>query len=285
MKTKLTLLASAFLLASQVNAHQVENSFDLAAMALDSNAVFHGKVVAVDYRGSKSANGQVSLPHTFVTFEVQDVLYGNPSVDKRKTFTVRFLGGAQDDGQLMLVDIHPKFDVGDEDVVFVAGNGVAECPLVDCANGRFRVVDGMMYNEQGQKVMLMEHSVILGSSVENPAFNTHHVGDITLTRTSDKKLGEDGQSAGSEEKGVHMDLHTFLFTVAERIAKDSPTDPRGSAKVANNADKNKSFSFKPAEHGKPVSVDARIAPPEPKTAQERAEIEAAARNNGNPVVH
>lgn len=284
MKSKLSLLASAMLLATQVNAHQVENSFDVAAMAQDANAVFHGKVIAVDYRGSKATKGQAPLPHTFVTFEVQDVLYGNPSVTNRKTFTIRFLGGAAEDGRLMLIDVHPKFDVGDEDVLFVTGNGVADCPLVECANGRFRVVDDMMYNEHGQKVMLKEHSIVLGSSVENSVFNTHKVGDITLKRTSNRSQGEGGTSSETQDKGQHLDLNTFLNLVSERIANDIPSDPHGENKVANNVDKNSPFSFKPAEHGKPVSVKDSVIKPTAKTVQERKELEAAQRNDGDPVL-
>ena len=71
---------------------------------------------------------------TYVTFEVKDALKGSPG----KSYTVRQFGGTVD-GETMMIDGAPVFNVGDEDILFVENNGSQVVPLVGLMHGRFHV--------------------------------------------------------------------------------------------------------------------------------------------------
>ena len=71
---------------------------------------------------------------TYVTFEVKDALKGSPG----KSYTVRQFGGTVD-GETMMIDDAPVFNVGDQDILFVENNGSQVVPLVGLMHGRFHV--------------------------------------------------------------------------------------------------------------------------------------------------
>ena len=74
------------------------------------------------------------MPATFVTFSDLTVLKG----DAGATLTLRFAGGRAD-GYAVHVSDMPTFALGEQAVLFVAGNGRDVCPLVGVWQGRFRV--------------------------------------------------------------------------------------------------------------------------------------------------
>lgn len=291
MIKKLSLIAAGLMLAQQAHSHQVISKFDIGQMASEANMVFRGKVVEVDYRASTAVKGQPSLPHTFVTFAIEDVIYGNPDAGNHQTITLRFMGGRTDKGDVMLVDQLPKFNIGDEDVLFVGKNGESECPLVECANGRFRVVDGMMYNEYGQQLVQDEKGEVkLGRSEDRSEFNTFAVGDKVFTRKKHKPSNKDsaeqgvGEPAAKQGAQAHFDAGSFVSQARKMIGDVNPKDTLGRTKVAYNVDKNTVFSIpapKPTV-AKTLARQAKAAAP--KTAQESAEIDAMLRNGGDPVV-
>ncbi len=286
MHKKLLLATASTLLVMQAYAN--ENGFiEAGEMASKANLVFRGTVVDVDYRGSKGKGNNSSVPHTFVTYEVEQVLHGNAN---RKKFTLRFLGGknGKKKGQVMMVSKHPQFDVGDQDVLFVKGNGAKECPLVDCAGGRFRVVDGMMYTEFGQAIVQDEKgNIFAGKTMDLEQINSFNIGDQTFYRRHSSDLSQDGNSATSFSEDVisnHMDIAYFTNVVSSKIAEALPNDPHGRNKRTKSQDKNKSF-FK--AQGKPVTL------PEPShkdstakkmSDRDRFEVEAMEKNGGNPVI-
>lgn len=77
---------------------------------------------------------QSGAPSTFVTFSDLTVLKG----DVEATLTLRFYGGTSGNVAVMIPDM-PTFTLGERDVLFVAGNGRAVCPLVGVWQGRFHV--------------------------------------------------------------------------------------------------------------------------------------------------
>ncbi len=120
---------------------------DLAALAERSNLVFIGRVANVEYRRSEKRAGEGGgLPHTIVTYEIGSVLRGQPY---GKTFMMRFIGGSDGAGRFMEVSGVPMFQLGEEDLLFVSGNGERVCPLVLCEWGRFRILRGGVYNHHG----------------------------------------------------------------------------------------------------------------------------------------
>lgn len=110
-------------------------------------------MVAIAFRDSDPVSDRQSpLPHTFVTYEIDEVLHGRSS---SRRLTLRFLGGwSGQSGRIMLVPHAPLFKIGDRDVVFVSGNGEVACPLVACFLGRFRIWQDAIYNDAGLAVRL-----------------------------------------------------------------------------------------------------------------------------------
>ncbi|MFH1742837.1 MAG: hypothetical protein ABIH23_27860 [bacterium] len=122
--------------------------------------MFQGKVVSIDYRSSSPMTPeQRPIPHTFVTFSIQEVYKGLPQ--NRDTITLRFRGGLrEEDGKVLDVEGVPSFNVGEEGVFFVCGNGRQLCPLVGWGQGRYRIISGNIYNDVGQEVLLSDDPVL-----------------------------------------------------------------------------------------------------------------------------
>ena len=113
-----------------------------------SDLVFSGKVVSVEYKDS--ADG---LPHTFVTYDVDQVISGRPDGSQ---VTLRFLGGRQQKGEVVRyleVSETPEFQVGDTDVLFASKNNSSICPLAKCTSGRFRNLDGVLASDDGRAII------------------------------------------------------------------------------------------------------------------------------------
>lgn len=125
----------------------------LSALAQEAELVFLGDVVDLRYVQSReSGPGRPALPYTFVSYRVQTVLRGTaPS----ETVTLRFIGGVDPaTGLYLRASNTPQFDLGDTDILFVAGNGKSLSPLVEETGGRLRVIDGQVYTESGQSLTL-----------------------------------------------------------------------------------------------------------------------------------
>lgn len=119
----------------------------------DADLAFRGTVVDIQYKlADRAAADAKQYPFTFVTFSVDDVLAG---ADPGPLVTLRFIGGLDDQRMRFLrVSTVPHFDLGDEDILFVRGNGVQQSPLVDNIKGRLRVIDGQVFTDGGRAVKL-----------------------------------------------------------------------------------------------------------------------------------
>lgn len=72
---------------------------------------------------------------TFVELEVREVIAGTPP----QPLILQMLGGKVG-GEEMTVSGAPKFAVGDEDVLFIQGNGRNISPLFAIMHGRYRIM-------------------------------------------------------------------------------------------------------------------------------------------------
>ncbi len=122
---------------------------DLKKLTSAASLVFHGKVKSVTYRNATLQGGGV-MPYSFVTFTVGEKLKGEAAPE----ITLRFMGGTNGRGGFTMISGVPAFSVGDEDLLFVAGNGEQGCPLVQCEFGRYRVLDGAVYEAHGAAVKI-----------------------------------------------------------------------------------------------------------------------------------
>jgi len=132
MKLFFSLLSLLFLATfAQVQATTViAPTFD--QLVDEADVIFQGKVTALQSQWTGEGAQRVIV--TFVTFQVEDAMKGNPG----QRYTVRMLGGTVD-GQTIEIADAPKFTVGDRDLLFVERNGSQFIPLVGVMHGRFHV--------------------------------------------------------------------------------------------------------------------------------------------------
>ncbi|MFN7976241.1 MAG: hypothetical protein U0166_28565 [Acidobacteriota bacterium] len=104
-----------------------------------SSLIFQGIVVGVDHRNADVVEpGDVALPHTYVTFEVERTLKGQTG----RTITLRFQGGPDGHDRFLMVSGIPQFQVGDRALLFVGNVAAPVCPLVGFEQGCIRLEGG-----------------------------------------------------------------------------------------------------------------------------------------------
>ena len=293
MKKKLmhTLMMSGALWAGQAVSHHVVNNLDVGNMSDQADVVFQGTVVDINYRDSEAEKNQPALPHTFITYSIEDVLYGDVA---GKTLTLRFIGGPTKEGGSMMSNQTPKFNIGDQDILFVRDNGVAECPLVECANGRFRVVENKMFNEYGQQIVEDNNNkLVLGRTEKKDDFNHFFIGNQEIKRKFAEKFSEDDDGnirprqfkpKQLKQQGRHLEIFDFSQNVREKMNKKPSRNQNKRNKIVKNMDSNQLFR---------ISAPKHVALPEPalkaksqadKNLQDQFEIEEIRFNRGNPVL-
>lgn len=94
--------------------------------------IFQGTVT--DVKSVSEGEGAQRHISTYVTFQVEDIVKGNPG----KSYTIRMLGGTVGDLTMEITDT-PKFHQGDREVLFVEHNYDQFVPLVGINHGHFRV--------------------------------------------------------------------------------------------------------------------------------------------------
>lgn len=162
------LTAGAVLLfCTGLRAHVESNEppIDIRDFVYDSDFVFKGEVVDVNYRNSEpnalldpttglpvfEDGNQVfldgtDLPFTFVRYRIDLIYKGKAPQDSAggplSHVVLRQFGGvdAREPNIIAFVDTYPFFDVGDLDVLFVKDNTVKDCPLHREGNGRLRIL-------------------------------------------------------------------------------------------------------------------------------------------------
>ena len=101
----------------------------------EADAIYRGRVTAVEARRVARPDGNGSVIKTFVSVAVDKVLKGAA----QKDVTLEFLGGTIGD-ETLAVSGMPKFSVGADEYVFVQRNGVQFCPLVAVMHGRYKIM-------------------------------------------------------------------------------------------------------------------------------------------------
>lgn len=98
----------------------------------EAEVIIQGNVT--DVKSQYTGEGSQRHIVTYVTFNVEDAIKGNPGA----TYTIRMLGGTVGDETLEVSDA-PKFKIGDRDILFIQNNGQQFIPLVGIMHGRFHV--------------------------------------------------------------------------------------------------------------------------------------------------
>ena len=104
------------------------------ALVNGADYVVRAKVAGIRYEASER-NGRAWV-HTFVKLEIIETIAGEAPAS---TVELRLLGGKAPNGDEMRVEGVPEFKVGDEDVLFVHGNGKNFYPLYAVMHGRYPI--------------------------------------------------------------------------------------------------------------------------------------------------
>lgn len=148
----LTFLIGVRLLATTV----IPPSFD--QLVNESDYIVRAVVKSVDseYRTTDAGGKKIV---TMVALDVKEVIAGTPPKD----VVLEFLGGRVGN-ERMVVEGSPQFKVGDEDILFVRGNGHTIVPLVAMMHGRYPVMreagTGRRYMAKGNRVPLTDTAEI-----------------------------------------------------------------------------------------------------------------------------
>ncbi len=133
--TRLHLLATSFCAFFFAALHApaltvVPRDFDQLVARADT--VFRGQVTTKNSLWIGA--GEMRHIATQVTFRVAETYKGEVKVEQ----TLEFAGGTVGDATVQIPGV-PQFEVGEDAVLFVVGNGKQFCPLVGIHQGRFHV--------------------------------------------------------------------------------------------------------------------------------------------------
>jgi hypothetical protein len=161
----LLLLAAVGILPAAQATTVIPPTFD--ELVDQAEVIFQGDVT--DVKSEWVGEGAQRHIMSYVTFKVDDALKGNPG----SSYTIRMLGGTVG-GETMGVSDAPKFEVGDEDILFVQNNGSQFIPLVGIMHGRFHV----RKNQAGQEVVT--------NNEEEPVKNVARLGNAAAAASDNE---------------------------------------------------------------------------------------------------
>jgi hypothetical protein len=255
-----------------VNASSASEGSTLRAAVRQSDYAFRGIVTQIEYRESDKAPGKEQLPHTFVTFKVEESFKGG----KQETIILRFAGGPDTKGRTLIVSNVPRFDIGEHSVLLVKDNGKTYCPLVGCDAGRFRIIQGKVYSNDGLAVTvnskgevahgkLLPAKEVLEDKVGDKVFGTVY---SKATQAGDS-AGEGTNIAPKERRTAPVAMGQAAFSGIIRQAGRNTSAKAGVVSV-NIQDK---FYINAPKPVAPQSVARTQSPaPQPRNAQEREEL-------------
>lgn len=265
IRTKTAIAAVLLLAGRAVLAQTPPEETPLSVLSAEADLVFQGTVTDITYAASIEG-----IPHTFVTYKVEDVLKG---AYRAPTLTLRFIGGVKIEGNVMRklsVSHAPHFENGQQDLLMVKGNTQTQCPLVRCAQGRFRFHQGMVTNEAGDVLALEPQGTVRA-----------------LQRAAEPGAGDFGAGARVPESTTRalatpFDRSAFVAHVRQMIGRQGAA----MASVIHSADPSQPFKGPdPAVSAPPRSpLQRRFASGGPQNEHDRQEVEALMRNGGNPVL-
>ncbi len=210
-----------------------------------ADLVFKGTVFNIEYRRSlPQGKTDEGSPYTFVTYEIEEVLKGNYT---QRSITLRFLGGLLGKGdEFALVSHQPLFDIGDQDILLVKGNTRQSCPLVGCSHGRFRMIGGVMVNEEGMVLNIdSEGNLAGGHHLDLDEVNSHRMsGTIKLQRTVVAGPGEQSPATiglTDLEPGQYQDPDTFTSSLEQTIQQQLTREDLDNSPKVISADIDQPF--------------------------------------------
>lgn len=265
----------------------------LPQLAAEAEMVFDGVVQKVEYAMSDRGEGEdAALPHTFVTYQVGDPHKGRSS--EGNALTLRFLGGPTPDGRFLHVSYVPNFQVGQRDLLFVRRNGDAECPLVDCDKGRFRVINDQVYTNDGVEILVGPAGQIQhGRKLQGPEFRQNKFGNVMFSLKKRPLVADEGELGKAQYRvaesqlkitGERLNVQRFKAQIGEHLKTIKPEQLQALQPVRSvrMGERFKAKSALPFAAPAPRVMAAQLAVPQSQFDQ--MEAEALRQNQGNPVL-
>jgi len=253
----------------------------------DAELIFQGVVVDIEYRESEvRTKDQERLPHTFVTFQIEDILMGSVAATS-SVVTLRFQGGRDAKGRFLALGECPLFDVGDRDILFVRRNGNHVCPVVGWRQGRFRIIDGELFGDEGQEVWLTAEQTLAYGDVHDKTEVLTHFGASLVKQqlVRDTSPPEEPPDPPQPNSGTWASPTQFRVFFASLIPMLRTPTELASLPPVSNADSSRPFFVQRLQPVRPPGE--RRAPRRSVTRQtglDRAE-ESLLRATGNPVLN
>lgn len=284
-KLKLSLLVLMFLGSHYLEAHERRTRFNVNEAIRSADMIFLGTVVNVNYASSAGRGKEAEvLPHTFVTYQVQRLLKGNPK-QAQDQITLRFLGGRGKEAEFLYPSDYPLFDLKDVDVVFVKGNTTSACPLVECANSRMRAIQELIFNERGQQVVFTrKQDLDFGKFEPKNEILTHQVSQTTIRAVLSKEESEGGPDP---ELPIGQQFNTQMLVAYLEAKVKAMYTPEQMANwpLVPSANIQQPFTIKPLRPLVPKSL--RPVPRKPinkPTPADLLEEREFNKNEQNPVI-
>ncbi|NEQ10875.1 MAG: hypothetical protein F6K37_34660 [Moorea sp. SIO4E2] len=263
----------------------------LTTSVQEADFIFRGTVEKIQYRLSSNQRG---LPHTFVTYKVEETLKGR--VKPGSLVTLRFIGGHDNKGNFLTVSGVSFFDVGDTDILLVKGNGKSGCPLVGCAEGRIRVINNQAFSDEGQPILLTsQEQLVYGKHRPLKEVVTHRIGDTVIETVLSTPTGKNQD--GSSESGVVESANVQVFeqplerTKLEGLIKTKLNQLSRAGQVqrrqfTTTVDPDKNFVVKLGSPSAPpqTTVSPGFENSILSSTADRREMEMLMKNEGNPVL-
>ena len=245
----------------------------------EAELIFEGVVTAVEYRLSDvAAPDHVALPHTFVTFAIAQSFKGGTVTGH--SITLRFRGGPDGNGKVMMIPGIPLFDVGDRDILSVRGNGAHPCPLVGWEQGRFRLINGDVYTERGQEVLSTDGGeFVLGSHHALEEVVTHNLAGTMLRFAAPSPQATQAPLRGTQRLDA-ASFKTLLAGFVEQL--HTPEQLAGLMPVAST-DIQDPFYVMARQPGAPPAVPAIVEGHSPEGEQGPLEEEQPRQRDGDPA--
>ena len=225
----------------------------LSYMVKEAGFIFSGTVEKLEFRESReSPDAPNVVPSTYVTYRIEYLLKGRSAEGTH--LTLRFLGGQASDGRYLEVSHIPQFQVGSRDLLFVHQNTAIDCPIVDCPSGRFRIIEDLVYGNDGLPVVSIRKGHILYD---------------TLGTGASKAL-----------------RHEY---VVEEINKEvrrlyTPKEQEGWPPVQSFQPGQENPSPLQEDQSPPAAIPPMSGKNQTQTEADRVEEEAIKQNQGNPVL-
>ena len=331
----LSLFTVSLLVSTPAQAY-VDPNIDIRGYAKKADFIFRAKVTDIAYKNSEvvpridpntgtqaiDEDGQPifedgsDLPHTFVTFLIEQIYKGKaPGSPPSSYVTLQFVGGPSQSNpnRFLTTSNAPLFDVNDRDFLFVQRNIIKAVPLVRSVNGRFRIIRdandptqvNKIYNEEGFEILLASEGPPVPDEVALGPFhlleecNTHLMGTHHIRKVIVEPNDESGPPVWNGRKGPQFTESEFSNFVTQIVQETHTPEELANVPPVVSADISQPFFAASLPDVPPPTGDdpkqeieyprpwLDLLPPEEKAAileAERVEHELFELAGGNPVL-